>query len=577
MRELFAQMSRVAQSDAPVLILGETGTGKELVARAIHDASARASGPFVIVDCAALASSIIEGELFGHARGAFTGAVGARAGSFEAANGGTIFLDEIGELPLELQPKLLRVLESRSVKRLGESEHRPIDVRLVAATHRDLRRMVNAGAFREDLYFRIAVLPLALPPLRARKGDIPLLFRHFLAGRRPVEPVSERELAEMPWLGNVRELRNFVERACAIGAQGRDAVQPRRRSRPPRRPRQPDASAVAFEQPFKEFRERWIDHGEREYLQRLLERHGAQRPRRGGGGRPGSNLRLPADPQARPLTAVSPHTFDLSASADALRAVVPAAHDRAAQAFQIRPDLALAAVRPGRGRSPPSRDCSCRSRTPRSEQPAMPLIGSLAGVDSSRRSASRSCARSVSQPFVADRVAVVPAAEAAVGTNCSAPFWPHVAIACGGAHGAQLGSRAAGGRVVLRDAPPPGRPSRSARSAGPRRPSRSTSNWQPRREQRAARRRAQSATRNFRDHAHQNTPFPCKYRPTASATIRDAHADVGDDQLRAHRIHVVAACRRTCSSSRAGARRRGRCRRSRRGWRSPASAMPPNT
>src|SRR5262249_26825167 len=254
MRELFAQMARVARSDAPALILGETGTGKELAARAIHDASARAEGPFVIVDCAALASTLIEGELFGHARGAFTGAVGARAGSFEAANGGTIFLDEIGELPPALQPKLLRVLESRTVKRLGESDHRPIDVRLVAATHRDLRRMVNAGAFREDLYFRIAVLPLVLPPLRARKGDVPLLFQHFLAGRRPVEPVSERELAEMPWLGNVRELRNFVERACAIGAK--EALQSSRATgdAPAPSPVGAEASSpVAFDQPFKEF------------------------------------------------------------------------------------------------------------------------------------------------------------------------------------------------------------------------------------------------------------------------------------------------------------------------------------
>jgi transcriptional regulator with GAF, ATPase, and Fis domain len=278
MRELFAQMSRVANADAPVLILGETGTGKELAARAIHDASARAAGPFVIVDCAALASSLIEGELFGHARGAFTGAVAARAGSFEAAHGGTIFLDEIGELPLALQPKLLRVLESRTVKRLGESEHRPIDVRLVAATHRDLRRMVNAGAFREDLYFRIAVLPLVLPALRARKADIAPLFRHFLAGRRPVEPVSERELAEMPWLGNVRELRNFVERACAMGAK--EALQSSRAAgdTPPPAAVGTEAPAVPFDQPFKEFRERWIDHGEREYLRRLLERHGRNVP-----------------------------------------------------------------------------------------------------------------------------------------------------------------------------------------------------------------------------------------------------------------------------------------------------------
>jgi transcriptional regulator with GAF, ATPase, and Fis domain len=285
MRELFAQMSRVAQSDAPALILGETGTGKELAARAIHDASARASGPFVIVDCAALAGSLIEGELFGHARGAFTGAVASRAGSFEAANGGTIFLDEIGELPPELQPKLLRVLESRTVKRLGESEHRSIDVRLVAATHRDLRHMVNAGAFREDLYFRIAVLPLVLPPLRARQEDVPLLFNHFLAGRRTVEPVSERDLAEMPWLGNVRELRNFVERACAIGG-ARDALQSTAATAASaavaagQASPAPGAAAspIAFEQPFKEFRERWIDHGEREYLRRLLERCGRNVP-----------------------------------------------------------------------------------------------------------------------------------------------------------------------------------------------------------------------------------------------------------------------------------------------------------
>jgi two-component system, NtrC family, response regulator GlrR len=273
MREVFAQMARVAQSDAPVLILGETGTGKELVARAIHDESTRASGPFVIVDCAALAGSLIEGELFGHTRGAFTGAVAARAGSFEAAHGGTIFLDEIGELPVALQPKLLRVLESRTVKRLGESDHRPIDVRLVAATHRDLRRMVNAGAFREDLYFRIAVLPIVLPPLRARPSDVPLLFRHFLAGRQPVEPVSDHELAQMPWLGNVRELRNFVERACAMGA--RDALDAgRTEDAAIKNGNGVEASGVPFDQPFKDFRERWIDHGEREYLARLLERHG---------------------------------------------------------------------------------------------------------------------------------------------------------------------------------------------------------------------------------------------------------------------------------------------------------------
>jgi transcriptional regulator with GAF, ATPase, and Fis domain len=273
MRELFAQMARVAKSDAPVLILGETGTGKELVARAIHDASARGAGPFVIVDCAALATSLIEGELFGHTRGAFTGAVGARAGSFEAAGGGTIFLDEIGELPPAVQPKLLRVLESQTVKRLGESEHRRVDVRLVAATHRDLRQMVNAGAFREDLYFRIAVLPLVLPPLRARPTDVPLLFRHFLRGRQPVEPVSEHELTRMPWLGNVRELRNFVERACAFGAKEVGGAASAQAAASPETVEAPAATPVPFEQPFKDFRETWIDHGEREYVRRLLERH----------------------------------------------------------------------------------------------------------------------------------------------------------------------------------------------------------------------------------------------------------------------------------------------------------------
>jgi transcriptional regulator with GAF, ATPase, and Fis domain len=275
MRELFAQMARVAKSDAPVLILGETGTGKELVARAIHDASARASGPFVIVDCAALASSLIEGELFGHARGAFTGALAAHAGSFEAANGGTIFLDEIGELAPAMQPKLLRVLESQTVKRLGESTHRRIDIRLVAATHRDLRRMVNAGAFREDLYFRVAVLPLVVPPLRERRQDVPLLFRHFLRGRQPFEPVSESDLSQMPWLGNVRELRNFVERACA-GARdtfGGDAFGSSRGDDRDALGTGDAGAGVSFTQPFKEFREHWIDRGEREYVQRLLERH----------------------------------------------------------------------------------------------------------------------------------------------------------------------------------------------------------------------------------------------------------------------------------------------------------------
>ena len=171
MRELFATLARVAAVDATVLVSGETGTGKELVAEAVHGASPRAGGPFVVVDCAALPDQLLQSELFGHARGAFTGAETARAGAIESANGGTVFLDEIGELPLAMQPALLRVLESRTVRRLGETAHRKVDVRFVSATHRDLRAMVTAGAFREDLYFRHrASLPLVVPPLRGSHG-----------------------------------------------------------------------------------------------------------------------------------------------------------------------------------------------------------------------------------------------------------------------------------------------------------------------------------------------------------------------------------------------------------------------
>jgi len=182
MRDLFARLHRLAFSEASVLVQGETGTGKELVARAVHDASPRAGGPFVIVDCGAIPESLLEGELFGHAKGAFTGASGARKGVIEAADGGTLFLDEIGELPLTMQPKLLRVIESRSLRRLGEPAYRPVNVRFISATHRDLRLMVNERGFREDLYFRLSVLPITIPPLRERPADIPTLVEHFLAG-----------------------------------------------------------------------------------------------------------------------------------------------------------------------------------------------------------------------------------------------------------------------------------------------------------------------------------------------------------------------------------------------------------
>jgi transcriptional regulator with GAF, ATPase, and Fis domain len=267
MRELFEKLARIAPSDGTVLIAGETGTGKELVATAIHESSKRARGPLVVVDCGAIPESLFESELFGHVRGAFTGADRARDGAFQAAEGGTLFLDEIGELPLSMQPKLLRAIESRTVRRVGEPTHAPVDVRIVAATHRDLAHMVAAGAFREDHFFRLAVFPITVPPLRKRREDIPLLAGHFLAGRA-LEPAVLREIAQRPWLGNVRELRNFVERAATLGAS--EALKSM--------PTLGAASAggalpeVPIDEPFKEVRERWLNHLEREYVRGWLER-----------------------------------------------------------------------------------------------------------------------------------------------------------------------------------------------------------------------------------------------------------------------------------------------------------------
>jgi two-component system response regulator GlrR len=270
MRALFHQLSLVAPSLAAVLVHGETGTGKELVARAIHEASPRARGPYVIVDCAALPETLLDAELFGHAKGAFTGANSARAGAIELADGGTVFLDEIGELPLQVQPKLLRAIESRTVRRLGESSHRRVDVRFVSATHRDLREMVNAGTFREDLLFRLAVLQVDVPPLRSRPEDILSLVRHFVGPSAAIDPLVVDELRRRPWFGNVRELRNFVERAKVLGAGAALASLPAvsvpvRRGEP--------LPAVSPDAPFKDLRERWLDHFEREYLSALLVRH----------------------------------------------------------------------------------------------------------------------------------------------------------------------------------------------------------------------------------------------------------------------------------------------------------------
>ena len=268
MRRLFAQLAKVAPSDASAIISGETGTGKELVARALHDRSPRKGGPFIIVDCAALPESLIEAELFGHEKGAFTGASQARVGALEAAAGGTVFLDEIGELPLTVQPKLLRALESRQVSPLGNSRHRPIDVRFVAATHRDLRLMVNEGSFREDLYFRIAVLMLDVPPLRERLDDIPLLVAHLAGSALAADRALVDKLTRRSWRGNVRELRNVLERVSALGVD--DALRP-----PAPSAAAPDARRVpiSFTAPYREVRQRWLDYFERHYFAELLARH----------------------------------------------------------------------------------------------------------------------------------------------------------------------------------------------------------------------------------------------------------------------------------------------------------------
>jgi DNA-binding NtrC family response regulator len=270
MRQVFSLLDRAAPSDVTVLIQGESGTGKELVASELVRRSARAKGPFITLDCGSISPTLIESELFGHARGAFTGADRLRVGAFEGASGGTIFLDEIGEMPLEMQPKLLRALENREIRRAGENESRRVDVRVIAATNRNLEREVNRGRFREDLYFRLSVFTVRLPPLRERAEDIPDLVRAFLErmnstdSERLFTPQIYAELARQDWPGNVRELRNYIERAVVL----QDAVEA---SRPAATRETTDPSTdTSIDAPFKTAKERLITDFERRYLEQLM-------------------------------------------------------------------------------------------------------------------------------------------------------------------------------------------------------------------------------------------------------------------------------------------------------------------
>ncbi len=241
MRQVFRQAAQAAPTDATVLLLGESGTGKEVVARFIHQTSARAAKALIPVDCASLPESLVESELFGHEKGAFTGATEARDGRFSSADGGTLFLDEVGELPLSVQPKLLRILETGTYRRVGGDEERRVDVRVIAATNRNLEEEVRTGRFREDLFFRINVFPIAIPPLRERADDIlPLAERFLQPFRKRLAPAAQRLLLDYDWPGNIRELRNAMERAAIVAAGGlvlpADLPEAARRAKPRAKP-----------------------------------------------------------------------------------------------------------------------------------------------------------------------------------------------------------------------------------------------------------------------------------------------------------------------------------------------------
>jgi DNA-binding NtrC family response regulator len=272
MRAVFAMLARAAESDATVLLEGETGTGKSQAAQSVHRKSARSEGPFVIVDCGAVLGNLLESELFGHEKGSFTGATDRRIGAFEEASGGTLFLDEVGELPLDLQPKLLRVLEAREVRRVGANIYKPVDVRVIAATNRDLRADVNAGRFRADLYFRLAVVTISMPPLRQRPEDIPALAEEILASLRASKEDAEllrspeflTQIRQAVWSGNVRELRNYLERCIVLrtidpASEGAASTE--------------EGFTVDPSAPYASERERSIADFERRYFRALLRLH----------------------------------------------------------------------------------------------------------------------------------------------------------------------------------------------------------------------------------------------------------------------------------------------------------------
>ena len=279
MAQVFDLIKKVAASETNILILGESGTGKELIARCIHANSPRAARGFVPVDCASLPEHLLESELFGHEKGAFTGAVATRRGLFEEADGGTILLDEVGDIPLPLQAKLLRVLQERQVRRVGGNRFLDVDVRVISATHQDLAQMVQGGTFREDLYYRLNVIAIPLPPLRERPGDIPLLAYHFFrqyaaqSGKdvKGFVPATLELLEAYPWPGNVRELQNVVERAVVL-AEG-EQIAPAELPAALRLPQKAPTAAVADHLSLKRAKRHWVETFEREYLIALLKKH----------------------------------------------------------------------------------------------------------------------------------------------------------------------------------------------------------------------------------------------------------------------------------------------------------------